>query len=48
VLLYGVTPLDTASYVVSTGLLLMVATAAAFIPAVRAGRVSPTEALRSE
>ena len=47
-LLYGVTPLDGASYLVSAGLLLASATVAALIPAIRAGRVSPTEALRAE
>jgi predicted permease len=47
-LLFGVQPADPLTLVVSIGLLLVVAAAAAFVPALRAARTDPMEALRLE
>jgi putative ABC transport system permease protein len=47
-LLYGTTPTDLRSYIVSAVILLGLALAAAFAPALRAARVNPMHALRSE
>jgi putative ABC transport system permease protein len=47
-LLYGIEPLDAASFAAGAALLLMVALAAAIGPAVRASRVSPAAALRTD
>jgi ABC-type antimicrobial peptide transport system permease subunit len=47
-LVYGVGVNDPASFVVVTVVLLVVAVAAAMIPAMRATRVSPLEAIRTE
>jgi putative ABC transport system permease protein len=47
-LLYGVAPTDPRSYVASAAVLLALALAAAFAPAVRATRVNPIDALRTE
>ncbi len=47
-LLYGVSPLDPLVYITIPILLLGVAGLATLIPAVRASRVDPTEALRAE
>jgi len=47
-LLFQVQPVDPATLVASIGLLLVVAAAAAFVPARRAARVDPMEALRCE
>jgi predicted permease len=46
--LYGVTPQDAASMFIASGVLAMVASLAGFIPARRATRINPTEALRAE
>jgi predicted permease len=46
--LYGITPQDTATHVVALVLLVGIALAAAVVPARRAARVNPVEALRSE
>jgi putative ABC transport system permease protein len=47
-LLYGVAPLDPFTFVVMPTVLFAVAAAAVLIPAVRASRVAPVEALRQE
>jgi len=45
-LLYGVTPRDPAVFVITTALLLIVSALACWLPARRAARLSPLEALR--
>lgn len=47
-LLFGITPSDPVSFVVTGGLMLVVAAAAAWLPAWRAARVDPMRALRCE
>ncbi|MDT8368153.1 MAG: hypothetical protein RQ745_03025 [Longimicrobiales bacterium] len=47
-LLYGVEPIDPATYGAAAVLLLGVATAATVVPVVRAVRIDPSEAVRSE
>jgi putative ABC transport system permease protein len=47
-MLFGVSPTDFASYAVLTGLMLVVALLALYLPARRASRVDPLEALRTE
>jgi ABC-type antimicrobial peptide transport system permease subunit len=47
-LLFGIAPYDPVSYVLAAALLLVAAAAAASIPALRAARVDPVTALRSE
>jgi predicted permease len=47
-LLYGIAPHDPVSYVSAAALLLVAAVAAGWIPALRAARVDPVTALRSE
>jgi ABC-type antimicrobial peptide transport system permease subunit len=47
-LVFGISTLDLPTYVLASGLLLLVALAASAIPARRALRVDPVAALRSE
>ena len=47
-LLYGVAPHDPATFAAVAALLLLLAAASSAVPAVRAARVDPLEALRSE
>ncbi|MFI5235103.1 MAG: ABC transporter permease [Gemmatimonadales bacterium] len=47
-LLYGVAPVDAATFAAIPVLLLLVATGSVLIPAIRASRVAPMEALRVE
>jgi putative ABC transport system permease protein len=46
--LFGVQPLDPVTFVSVAGVLLLTATAAALVPALRAARVDPVQAFRSE
>jgi len=47
-LLYGIAPHDPVSYAAAAIVLLVAAVAAGWIPALRAARVDPVTALRSE
>jgi ABC-type antimicrobial peptide transport system permease subunit len=47
-MLYGISPLDPATYIGVLVLILAVATAASFLPAWRASRVDPVQILRQE
>jgi predicted permease len=47
-LLYGIEPTDLFSFGLASGLLLLVAASATYVPARRASRLSPTAALRAE
>jgi len=47
-LLYGVTATDPMTFAGTAGLLLLVATLATWIPARRASKVDPVEALQAE
>ena len=47
-MLYGVSPLDPLTFAAVIALVLAVAATAAFLPAWRASRIDPTEALREE
>ena len=46
-LVYGMSPRDPATVVIATTILLLVTAAAAFIPAWRASRIDPVDAIRS-
>ncbi len=47
-MLYGVSPLDPETHIAVLFLILLVATAASFVPAWRAARVEPVQVLRQE
>lgn len=47
-LLYGVSPVDTATYALTAGLMLAVAAMTTMLPALRAARTDPVEAIRSD
>ena len=47
-MLYGVTPTDPVAFAGASGLLVLLALLAAYVPSRRAGRLSPIETLRSE
>jgi ABC-type antimicrobial peptide transport system permease subunit len=47
-LLFGVTPVDAATYAAAGGVLMVAALAASYIPARRAASVDPVETLRGE
>jgi ABC-type antimicrobial peptide transport system permease subunit len=46
--LYGVTPTDASTFASVTALLILIALLACWLPALRASRVDPLEALRHE
>jgi len=46
-LVYGMSPRDPASVVIAAGILLLVTTVAAFVPAWRASRIDPVDAIRA-
>jgi ABC-type antimicrobial peptide transport system permease subunit len=46
-LVYGMSPRDPMSVAVAAGVLFLVTTAAAFVPAWRASRIDPIAAIRS-
>jgi predicted permease len=47
-LLFGISPVDPATYLAVTAVLLVAAAVASYVPAHRASNVDPTEALRAE
>jgi ABC-type antimicrobial peptide transport system permease subunit len=47
-LLYGVTPADPVTYVAIAAIVVAIALAASYVPAGRAMRIAPTEALRTD
>jgi ABC-type antimicrobial peptide transport system permease subunit len=47
-LVFGVTPTDPATYTLVAVFILLVGSAAAFVPALRAARLDPVETLRRE
>ena len=47
-LLFGVKPVDAATFATSAGVLMVAALAASYIPARRAGAVDPVETLRGQ
>jgi ABC-type antimicrobial peptide transport system permease subunit len=47
-LLYGVRPRDAASFAAAGAVLLAVTALAAFVPALRASRIDPANALRAD
>ena len=47
-LLFGVDPIDPLTFVGGSGVFLLVALAASFVPAMRASRIAPARALREE
>ena len=47
-MLYGISPLDPVVFVVMTGSLLLTAIAACALPAIRASKIEPMHALRTE
>jgi ABC-type antimicrobial peptide transport system permease subunit len=47
-LLYGISPVDATTYVVTAALVVTVALATAALPAARAARTDPLAALRSD
>jgi len=47
-MLFGVTPVDAATFAAAAGVLLVAALAASYIPARRAAAVDPVETLRGQ
>jgi putative ABC transport system permease protein len=47
-MLYGVRPADPTTFAAVVGLVVVIALAASYVPARRAARIDPTEALRAE
>jgi len=47
-LLFGVTPVDTATFAAAAGVLVVAALAASYFPARRAAAVDPVETLRGQ
>jgi ABC-type lipoprotein release transport system permease subunit len=47
-MLYGVTPTDPVAFAAASGLLILLALLAAYVPSRRAARVSPIETLRCD
>ena len=47
-MLHGVQPTDRATFALAAAAIVLLAVAASLVPALRAGRISPAETLKSE